>query len=430
MQASSSLAQDTVVSNLVLVARATSPPACIGLYGHWGTGKTAILRSTANQWNERGLGPVVWFNSWEHDRAGDSLTPLLSTIATYASEFAKDNQKVKDLGTAVIKTALSLTLRLGISAATFAALGSAAVALSPLSRVRAEEYSDYFKARDDEAAHTMAASALKAQFADLVSAAMDNYPDGEQKLLILLDDVDRCLPDRALALIESVKLLLCGAPNCRALFLFAVDRSMINEAVRARYPGSIAYIGEDYLEKVFDFSFEAPNIVQANIEAYVRQLYGDGIQAPWTPQNQRIDLGTLTRVLSFAGLSTPRTIKRTLNRLSLLLPSLAEQGLPPAGDEEHGQFLAFVAGAERFRQLREFVFECTESEFRNTVGATVGHFSPSSLAPAAAELVRLPGIRKFLMVVGAAGASTSDEEAHRCIQKLGHWDLMLRRVGL
>ena len=54
-------------------------------------------------------------------------------------------------------------------------------------------------------------------------------------LVLLIDDLDRCLPETAISTLEAMRLLLF-TPN--TAFIIAADEQMIRNAVRAHFPDS------------------------------------------------------------------------------------------------------------------------------------------------------------------------------------------------
>ncbi|TGS78785.1 NTPase KAP, partial [Mesorhizobium sp. M2D.F.Ca.ET.178.01.1.1] len=53
------------------------------------------------------------------------------------------------------------------------------------------------------------------------------------RLVVLVDDLDRCLPETAIATLEAIRLFLF-VPN--AAFVIAADEGMIEYAVRRHFP--------------------------------------------------------------------------------------------------------------------------------------------------------------------------------------------------
>ena len=79
-------------------------------------------------------------------------------------------------------------------------------------------------------------------------------------LVIFIDDLDRCLPDKVVQVLETIKLFL-DKQGC--VFVIGADVNVIREAVTSHYK-NINLTGEsasDYLEKIIQLRFELPPII-------------------------------------------------------------------------------------------------------------------------------------------------------------------------
>jgi hypothetical protein len=81
---------------------------------------------------------------------------------------------------------------------------------------------------------------------------------------IFIDDLDRCQPDIALDILESIRVALTS-DEC--VFIIAVDERLIAQGLRLRYkelfasepsPGAFATKGQEYLEKIIQFRVRVP----------------------------------------------------------------------------------------------------------------------------------------------------------------------------
>ena len=435
----STLGQNIVVEALLSAAQ-IPPPACVALYGAWGTGKTSVLRALASQWNSSGRGPVVWFDPWEFERSGESLPALLWTMRSALQP--QDHEKLQrfnDLFASALKTALSISLRLGMSAASYLALGPAAVALSPLSSIKPEDYRENFEVSKQAWEESVEAiSKLKSLFRALVDEALAPY-DQSARVLLVLDDLDRCLPDSAVKLIEEIKLVLCGDTACRAIFAFGLDRALIGESIMARYPGSRVYTGENYLEKIFDVALEVPQVPADRVEAFIENTCGKKLDAEFHKNldSAKVSLAEITGVLGLPVFAVPRVMKRTLNRWMLLLSSAEHRAaltkITSPGDRR--RFFCYVCGAERYRAFRDFVFTAAEDDLQclALLGAEDGQAPPPRLTVAASAVASIPGFRSYATHL-QLGARTAQSELtlsrDGTPRSLRDFDLLLRSAGV
>jgi hypothetical protein len=133
------------------------------------------------------------------------------------------------------------------------------------------------------------------------------------RLAVFVDDLDRCLPDKAVEVLEAVKLFL-DVPGC--IFVLRVAREVIEEGIRVRYQDYEAHLdGAQYLDKIIQIPFSLPPIAPEAVAGYVQQLTGGSLPDP-----------RCQTVFAVGLEANPRRLKRTLN-IFLLLWRLAQNRL-------------------------------------------------------------------------------------------------------
>ena len=100
---------------------------------------------------------------------------------------------------------------------------------------------------------------------------------GRVRLLIAIDDIDRCLPEQALEMLEAIQLFL-RMPNTAVVV--AVDQQVVQYALDRRYEQSAGVIekgvaarprilARDYIEKMFDLVFPIPPASKSGFRGFV-----------------------------------------------------------------------------------------------------------------------------------------------------------------
>jgi hypothetical protein len=98
-------------------------------------------------------------------------------------------------------------------------------------------------------------------------------------LVVLIDDLDRCTPDRIVENLEAVKLFL-SVP--RSAFVIGADRRIVEHAIRSRYASRATddadrqaadRLVRDYLEKVVQVPYTLPRLAASEIETYMGLLF-------------------------------------------------------------------------------------------------------------------------------------------------------------
>jgi hypothetical protein len=102
------------------------------------------------------------------------------------------------------------------------------------------------------------------------AALMDDLPE-IGRVVVLVDDLDRCLPGTVIATLEAVKLFL-SVP--KMAFVIAADRRTVSLAIATEYEPSpqAAKMGQQYLEKIVQIPVRVPALGRAESEAYLALL--------------------------------------------------------------------------------------------------------------------------------------------------------------
>jgi len=308
----------------------TDTPLTIGVFGGWGRGKTSLMRMVRRR-PEATAGtdfPVrtVWFNAWLYSREEALWRALISRMLEAVRQFPLDEDAQKDLRQLEARL-YSPTLPSGghltLPPGKLPELGGASLpTLTGLELLRrqAERGGDEETARrleeliaDVEESQALtrrdriaAPDDFRRHFEDLSRRCIE--PHG--RLAIFVDDLDRCLPDKAVEVLEAVKLF----PDVPGIvFVLGVDRGVIEEGIRVRYADYETKLdGIRYLEKIIQIPFHLPPIPPTAIKRYVHQVTVGGL-----PDHR-------CEHVFAAGLEpNPRRIKRTLN-VFLLLWRLAQ----------------------------------------------------------------------------------------------------------
>ena len=168
-------------------------------------------------------------------------------------------------GKYTLATALAGPVGLGLAAGTDAV---SAVAQT-LSKSKDLEVEQIAKMLRPEAGQELrrAIRQFRDDFADLL---------GETKLktlVVVIDDLDRCLPDTIIETLEAIKLFLFVP---RTAFILGADERLVKYAVRRRFPelpGERAEVGRDYLEKLVQFPIRVPPLGRSEMETYINLLF-------------------------------------------------------------------------------------------------------------------------------------------------------------
>lgn len=85
--------------------------------------------------------------------------------------------------------------------------------------------------------------------------------DNNKKLVVFLDDLDRCESENIITLISAIKLLL--SINKNIIFIIGLDKKAVTLALRNKYNNDYNK-ADEYLEKIFPINIELTNNLQNN----------------------------------------------------------------------------------------------------------------------------------------------------------------------
>ncbi|WP_293367071.1 P-loop NTPase fold protein [Microcoleus sp. CAWBG50] len=244
----------------------------VGIFGSWGSGKTTLMRCIERNFKDYLTKFVVeefeshlhnfdatkfktiWFNPWKYDDTHGIRNALIQTILREMAENSQGMVKENCNKLAIRYKASECILHIGEHLAGVA-LQSQMWGINPIEIIKgftklggkARTNPEENKVNDlDLELDTdpyLFINSFEAQFREVVK----EYVGENGRLVIFIDDLDRCLPENALTVLESLKLYLDNA-NC--VFFIGLDKRVIEQAVKQRYK-DLNVTGKEYIEKMY-----------------------------------------------------------------------------------------------------------------------------------------------------------------------------------
>ncbi len=110
-------------------------------------------------------------------------------------------------------------------------------------------------------------------YSDIVTYLKDITQDNEgrliRKIIVFIDDLDRCFPSKALRLLEGIKAF---TDIQGFIFVLALDARVIESFVSKKYGELFGISGKEYIEKMFQVSFMLPKPSQQMLNDEVIKL--------------------------------------------------------------------------------------------------------------------------------------------------------------
>lgn len=394
------LNNEAIATTIIGLLRAKPDhPVTIGVHGDWGAGKSSVLEMIESGFDGQEDVLCLKFNGWRFQGFEDAKIALIEGIVTGLIEkrpvLTKATGAVKDVFRRIdwLKVAkkaggLAVTAFTGIPTPdqVGSIIGTLESVLADPAKLATkenlatvvDEVKEVLKPGETKNVPEEVGAFRKA-FDQLLKEA------GVKQLIVLIDDLDRCLPDTAIETLEAIRLFVFTA---RTAFVVAADEAMIEYAVRKHFPdlpdstGARDY-ARSYLEKLIQVPFRIPALGETETRIYVTLLLagvelGDNdsdytnlirvarekLKRPWASDGLdaatvKVALGNqalkannalalsdqIGPILASGTNGNPRQIKRFLNTLLLRERTAAARGF---GDDIKLPVLAKLMLAERF----------------------------------------------------------------------------------
>lgn len=305
-------------------------PLTIGIFGLWGAGKSTLLNMIKDSIDTQNV-ECIEINAWMFEGYEDAKTALIESLLQTIESNKKFTDKAGDEIKALLKRVNWLKLgtkTISLGAPLLASIGIANP-LPLLLNVATDIVSDKSK---------MAETISNA--ANGVENIRENYLNEKEKntvenirqfknefermlekteiknLVVLIDDLDRCNPDRIIETLEAIKLFL-SVKN--TTFIIAADENVIQYAIKKKYPKEHNYdpeISQEYIEKIIQLPIYIPELSSKDIENYLLLL----ICQKYLKEQAFLDL--LNKIYDSKILISEKTI--TLSELNTIINTIAE----------------------------------------------------------------------------------------------------------
>lgn len=215
-------------------------PFCIGIFAEWGAGKSSLMNMIQSNLEENLDAKTIWFNPWKYDKKEDLWSALIQSILYKIAEDNSSDISVKDKAKDLAKATSWLMLKKGVSAVTGGILGESEL----------ENFKNAWSKQDE--LHYRHINNFERDFEEVISLYTKNG-----KLVVFVDDLDRCLPQNAITVLESLKLFI---GNAKCVFVLGMDHVVIEQGITFKFGKEINFNGRDYLDKIIQVPFYLPPV--------------------------------------------------------------------------------------------------------------------------------------------------------------------------
>lgn len=278
------LGRRNIATLLTSLVATQEPPLTISLNGHWGTGKTFLLKRWQKALENDGY-KAIYFNAWEDDFSDDPLLSILGQLAESLNQglFRESLSNMKKSALPLLRNNFSslLNRHTGLTTDFKRSLPT-----------RADLFKDYLLQHNTK-------DSLKANLQDLAAKVQRN---SNHPLVFIIDELDRCRPTFAIELLERVKHIF-DVPNL--VFVLGLNRDELCNSIKSIY-GEIN--ADVYLRRFFDMEFNLPPadsepFVRHRMERYALNSIGQTDQIPGQPREVDELVYSMPTLWSHLGLS-------------------------------------------------------------------------------------------------------------------------------
>ncbi|MFM5101356.1 KAP family P-loop NTPase fold protein [Aeromonas veronii] len=243
------------LSNLVI---RTTDELVISIDGKWGEGKTTFVKMWQGHLKDNGV-PSIYIDAFQNDYTDDAFISIAGAITTYVAKNSSEDKtrvsfsdKAKKVGVRLF----SWSAKIGIKAATLGVVKEADIselseigndiatnASDAVSKLIEERLSSYEKEHD-------IIQSFKDSLSEIPSSLKGN---NSGRLVIIIDELDRCRPSFAVEVLEKIKHLF-SVKNIT--FVLVMHKSQLEEAIKSVYGRDID--AHTYLQKFISIETTIP----------------------------------------------------------------------------------------------------------------------------------------------------------------------------
>lgn len=216
----------------------------IALDASWGSGKTCFLELFSNTLEELNKTEtkkftVIKYNAWKNDDFDEPLLSILYNLIREQKEKEANKKAIIDKGVKILeKTVVPILLDVIKNKTGFDAHKAYQIAKDVDGIEKNCTFKKYEEALDKR---------------EELTKAMEKLATPNSKVVMLIDELDRCRPTYAIELLETIKHYL-NVENY--IFIFALDKNQLSHSIKTQYGEGMDSGG--YLRRFFDYVFNFP----------------------------------------------------------------------------------------------------------------------------------------------------------------------------
>jgi hypothetical protein len=248
--------------------RDCSTPHVLGIHGDWGSGKTSFMRQLQSRLggeipNDGSVATkmehvenkieghekiiTIWFDAWRYQNEPVPVVALLHEMRRQIMVLPAVIAKFKKLGEIFLRYSLDSLADVG-KAIGFEGIPSA----EKIEKLGVNWEKEHH-------AQTLHTDSIRKHLHETIKSLL---PEDGDRVVVFIDDLDRCNPKAAIRLLEGLKIYL-SIPNC--VFVLGMNERMLVDAIREEISAPKEILAEElklrashYLEKICTDIYRLP----------------------------------------------------------------------------------------------------------------------------------------------------------------------------
>lgn len=262
-------------------------PLTVAIQGDWGSGKTSTMQMVENRLREEhgNAELIVKFNTWQYSQMNMSDSLVLALMSHLIESVATDIGKAGQDNGELAHSKRKLLRRLGKSFASSAAVAAREVAkwvptmgvIVQSAESGIEAFKEYREQADELNLNYLEQLRGSAKVVETLREEIEQYVEqaldekGAARMVVFIDDLDRLEPQRAVEVLEAIKVFLDVK---RCVYVLAIDFNVVKQGVREKFGGDFdEQKAQAFFDKIIQVPFHMP-VNRYNIKKLLDQILG------------------------------------------------------------------------------------------------------------------------------------------------------------
>lgn len=247
---------------------------CLAINGAWGSGKSFVLGLIEEKLSKKQEYIIIKYDAWENTFYSDPLIAILSCVIDGIEEKLYLVERTEEKVKKAVKTGVNTLAKLSTK------IGKLKAVIEGIKTIIKDFHNSIDTAAlGDFKSYQKLLKTTKEILNEITQAG--EYREKQTKLVILVDEIDRCLPDEQLKILERLHHLF-DVKNCAVIV--TMNQICVAETVKTIY----GIDGYEYLRKFFNFTFR----LDTSANKYLKNLLEEYIKSFEKIQVPASDVGT------------------------------------------------------------------------------------------------------------------------------------------